>query len=121
MEYFIILLKLIVGLSILNVWLVNSKKPSRWRGGSAQTIHEEFSAYGLPTWSVYVIGTAKVGLAILLLASIQFQFLEKVGAFGLFFFLSGSVLMHLKIKDPLFKSIPAASFLILCLGIVYLS
>jgi hypothetical protein len=31
------------------------------------------------------------------------------------------VLMHLKIKDPLFKSIPAASFLILCLGIVYLS
>lgn len=121
MEYFIILLKLIVGLSILNVWLVNSKKPSRWRGGSAQTIHEEFAAYGLPTWSVYVIGASKVGLAILLLASIKFLFLQEVAAFGLVFFLSGSVLMHFKIKDSLFKSIPAASFLILCLGIVYLS
>jgi|TARA_B110000503_G_scaffold143502_1_gene245359 hypothetical protein len=121
MEYFIIALKAIVGLSILNVWLVNRKKPSKWRGGSAQTIKEEFELYGLPSWSVFLIGTAKVGLAVLLLASIQFPQLEQIAALGLAFFLSGSVLMHVIVKDPLFKSIPAASFLILCLAIVYLS
>ncbi len=119
MEYFIILLKAIVGLSILNVWLVNPKKPSKWRGGDAKTISEEFEVYGLPSWSVFLIGAAKVGLAILLLASIQYTGLEKIAALGLAFFLSGSVLMHFKVKDPLFKSIPAGSFLILCLAIAY--
>lgn len=121
MEYFIILLKAIVGLSILIVWLVNPKKPSKWRGGDAKTITEEFELYGLPSWSVVIIGTAKVCLATLLLASIQYAEVEKIAALGLLFFLSGSVLMHLKVKDPLFKSIPAGIFLILCLAIAYLA
>jgi hypothetical protein len=120
MEYFIILLKAIVGLSILNVWLVNPKKPSKWRGGDAQTITDEFELYGLPSWSVFLIGACKVGLAILLLASIQYPGVEKIAALGLAFFLSGSVLMHFKVKDPLFKSIPAGSFLLLCLAVAIL-
>tara|TARA_B110000046_G_scaffold57595_2_gene64349 strand:+ start:25344 stop:25709 length:366 start_codon:yes stop_codon:yes gene_type:complete len=119
MEYFIILLKAIVGFSILNVWLLNPKKPSKWRGGNAQTINEEFVLYGLSSWSVFIIGAAKVGLSILLLASIQYSELGKIAALGLAFFLSGSILMHFKVKDPLFKSIPAGSFLLLCLAIAY--
>ena len=35
MDYLIILLQVIVGLSILNVWLLQREKATRWRGGDA--------------------------------------------------------------------------------------
>ena len=47
MNYFIIALQCIVAVSILNVWLVQNKKPTQWRGGNAKTIIEEFEVYGL--------------------------------------------------------------------------
>ena len=48
MEYLSIAFQLIVGVSILNVWLIQANKATPWRGGSATTIKEEFAAYGLP-------------------------------------------------------------------------
>lgn len=120
MEYLIIALKLIVGLSILNVWLVRSKKSTAWRGGDADTIVEEFKAYGLPIWFMWVIGTVKVVLAILLLASIYYTQVEAIAAYGIAFLMLGAVTMHLKIGDPIKKSFPAFSFLILSLVIALL-
>ena len=76
MEYLIIALKLIVGLSILNVWLVRSKKSTPWRGGDSNNIEEEFKAYGLPVWFMWAVGTAKVVLALLLLVSIHYSQFE---------------------------------------------
>lgn len=121
MDYFIIALQVIVGLSILNVWLVQNKKATRWRGGDATTIVEEFQVYGLPGWSVYVIGTLKVILAMLLIAGIWYPALKFPAAAGLAVLLSGSVLMHFKVSDPLLKSFPAALFLVMCLVIAYAS
>ncbi|MBB4080576.1 hypothetical protein GGR28_003211 [Lewinella aquimaris] len=119
MEYLIIVLQLIVGLSILNVWLVQYNKATRWRGGDATTIVEEFRAYGLPDWSVYVVGAIKTVLALLLLAAIWYPVLRFPAAIGLAAMLAGSVLMHLKISDPLIKSFPAALFLMMCLIIAF--
>lgn len=119
MNYLIIALQLIVGLSILNVWLVQPKKNTKWRGGDATTIFEEFRAYGLPNWSVYVVGVIKVVLAILLIVAIWVPELRFYAALGLAAMLAGSVLMHLKISDPLYKSFPAALFLVLCLLIAF--
>ena len=121
MEYFKIALQLIVGLSLLNVWLIQNKKPTRWRGGNATTIVEEFQVYGLPIWMCYVVGFLKVGLALVLLAGIFYPFLVQPAAIGLAVLLLGSIIMHLKIKDPLMKSFPALLFLILCLILIYLS
>ncbi len=120
MEYLIIVLKLIVGLSILNVWLLRSKNPSRFRGGNAKTIAEEFELYGLPSWFMYVIGAGKVGLAILLLISIYYPGLEHVAVYGISFMMLGAIFMHMKIGDPLMKSFPAFAFLVLSLLIVLL-
>ncbi len=114
MEYIVIALQILVGLSILNVWLVQNKKATKWRGGEAKTIVEEFHTYGLPTWSCYAVGAAKVLLAIGLLISIQFPVLMQPSAIGLGILLAGSVIMHIKIGDPFYKSIPALSFLIAC-------
>lgn len=119
MDYLIIALQVIVGLSILNVWLIQNKKDTRWRGGDATTIVEEFKAYGLPVWSVYVVGTIKVVLALMLIASIWLPVLQFPAAIGLAIMLAGSVAMHFKIGDPLFKSFPAALFLAMCLVIAY--
>lgn len=121
MDYLIIALQVTVGLSILNVWLVQNKKATRWRGGGATTITEEFQVYGLPAWSVYVIGTLKVILAILLMAGIWYPSLKFPAAIGLAALLAGSVVMHFKVKDPLIKSFPAALFLLMCLVVAYAS
>lgn len=119
MEYIIIGLQLIVGLSILNVWLVQNQKNTRWRGGNATTLVEEFRAYGLPVWFMYVVGAIKVVLSIMLLAGIWYPELRFPAAIGLAAMLAGSVVMHFKISDPLYKSFPAALFLVMCLIIAF--
>lgn len=119
LDYIIVALKVIVGLSILNVWLIQPQKNTKWRGGNATTIIEEFKVYGLSKTLYYVIGFLKVSLAILLLASLKFSGLTLYASLGLAVLLLGSILMHIKIKDPLMKSFPAALFLVLNLIIAY--
>lgn len=120
-EYIVIALKIIVGVSILNVWLVQSKKPSKWRGGDATSIIEEFSVYGLSKTFYNLVFVVKVGLAILLLASLKYDFLTLYSSIGLAALLGGSIAMHIKVKDALFKSFPAFLFMAMNLIIAYLS
>ena len=121
LEYILIVLKIIVGVSIINVWLIQPNKPSKWRGGDATTIIEEFNVYGLSKTFYKVVFVVKVGLAILLLISIKYDFLTLYSSIGLAILLGGSILMHVKIKDPLLKSFPAFLFLVMNLTILYLS
>lgn len=120
MEYVHIVLKLIVGLSILNVWLIRSKLQTPYRGGDASTIVEEFQAYGLPVWFMWIIGTLKVLLAIMLLVSVFYEQLGVVAAYAIAVLMLGAVSMHVKIGDPLKKSLPAFTFLVLSLAIALL-
>ncbi|MFT4800688.1 MAG: hypothetical protein ACI93N_000450 [Flavobacteriaceae bacterium] len=120
-DYIIVALKIIVSLSILNVWLIQPNKPTKWRGGKAKNIFEEFEVYGLSKLLCYTIGFFKVSLALILFASIQFTALSLIGSLGLSILLIGSIGMHLKIKDPLYKSFPAFLFTLMNLVIAYLS
>ena len=119
-EIIVIILKVIVGLSILNVWLIQPTKPTRWRGGNATTIFEEFEVYGLSKTMCYIIGFIKVSLAILLLASIWFEGITAYVSSALALMLFGSIVMHIKVKDPLFKSVPAFIFLVMTILIAVL-
>lgn len=119
MEYVVLAFKVVVALSLLNVWLIQYKKPTKYRPEGAQNIVEEFKCYGLPEWFCYVIGFLKVSLALVLIASIWFTQLENPAALALAALLLGSIVMHLKIKDPLYKSFPAFLFLLLCVGIYF--
>jgi len=120
-EYIIVVLKIIVGVSIINVWLIQPNKPSKWRGGDATTITEEFSVYGLSKTFYYIVFAVKVGLAILLLVSIKYDVFSLYSSIGLAALLGGSIAMHLKVKDALFKSFPAFLFMIMNLIIAYLA
>ena len=119
--YIIIGLKIIIGISILNVWLIQSNKHTKWRGGAATTIIEEFNVYGLSKSFYVAIYILKVSLAILLLASIQFDVLTLVSSLGLALLLLGSILMHVKVKDAWYKSFPAFLFMLMNLVIAFLS
>ncbi|MGP1993853.1 DoxX family protein [Zobellia laminariae] len=119
MDYLLIALQVIVALSILNVWLVQNKKPTQWRGGNATTIIEEFKVYGLPVWMCFVVGTLKILFAVGLLAAIWYPSFREPSALGLAALLLGSIAMHLKIKDPIKKSLPAFIFLTMCLYIAF--
>jgi hypothetical protein len=120
MDYLIIALKLIVGISILNVWLLRFSKKSPFRGGEAANMKEEFAAYNLPENFMLLIGVSKVSLAVGLIASIWFTQLEFYCAIGIAALMLGAVAMHVKINDPLKKSFPALTFLILSLVIAFL-
>ena len=119
--YIIIGLKIIIGISILNVWLIQSNKHTKWRGGDATTIIEEFNVYGLSKSFYVTIYILKVSLAILLLASIQFDVLTLASSLGLAVLLLGSILMHVKVKDAWYKSFPAFLFMLMNLVIAFLS
>ena len=70
-------LQVVVALGLLNVWLVRARSATAYRGGSAQSLKEEFATYGLPEWTFYVVGLLKIGSAVLLLAGIWVPALIK--------------------------------------------
>ena len=119
-EYILIALQLIVGLGILNVWMLRSGKTSPYRGGDAKNLREEFAAYGLPFWFMCVIGVLKVGLALALLAAIWIHSVAQPAAIGLGLLMLGAFVMHLKVKDPIKKALPSIAVLAMCAAIALL-
>lgn len=120
MLYLRIALQLIVALGVLNVWLLRANMLSAYRGGNARNLREEFPAYGLPAGAMYLVGAIKILLALALIAGIWFPVLVRPAAFGMGLMMLGAVAMHVKIADPLQKSLPAAGVALLCVVIVLL-
>lgn len=115
-------LEVIVGLGLLNVWLVRARSATGYRGGSAKTLREEFAAYGLPAAVFYVVGTLKVSAGVILVAA---QFLPlampaRIAAIVVAGLMVGALMMHIKVKDSMIKSVPAALMLVMCFGIAAL-
>jgi hypothetical protein len=120
MDIFLIALKLIVALGILNVWLLRSGKATAYRGKQAQTLREEFAVYGLPSPVFYLIGFLKISFALALLVSLGLPSLAQPAAIGMATLMLGAFIMHLKVKDPLSKALPSLAVLALCLAIAFL-
>lgn len=111
--YLIILVKAFIFFSIVNVWFFRFGKPTSWRAENANSMKEEFNAYGLSETVMYAIGGLKVLFALGILLSIWYDNLAIPSAIGMLLLMLGAIIMHLKISDPLKKSFPALSFLIL--------
>ena len=116
-------LQVIVALGLLNVWLVRAKASTAYRGGSAQSLKEEFATYGLPDWTFYMVGILKVGSAVLLLLGIWVKSpdLVRLPALVVAGLMVGALAMHAKVKDPLTKSLPALAMLLMCVAIWFLN
>lgn len=107
--------QIVVGCGLLNVWLLRFNKATAYRGGTASSMLEEFSAYGLPAWSCYLVGFLKVASAFALLAGLLYPVLILPAASVVAALMAGAIVMHLKVADPFKKSLPAISLLALCL------
>jgi len=107
------IVQIVVALGIFNVWILRFGKATSYRGGSASNMKEEFDHYGLPSGSVYVIGALKLLCASLLLVGLFVPAATRPGAVGLVILMLGAVSMHLKVRDPLRKAVPAITMLVL--------
>ena len=114
------LFQVVISLSVMRVWTINFNKSTPWRGGGARNMKEEFTAYGLPMWMVYFVGILKVIFSIGLIAGLWIPELISFSASGIAIFMFFAILMHVKIKDPIKKSIPALTFMVLSLLIIFL-
>ena len=107
------ILQVVIALGIVNVWLIRFNKKTAYRGGEANNMAEEFAAYGLPPWTMKATGAAKLVLAALLVAGIWFTQLATISAAAMALLMIGAIAMHVRVKDPLSKSLPALGMLVM--------
>ncbi len=96
---------------ILNVWFLRFNKDTGYRGGDATNMKEEFAEYGMPEPAMYAVGATKVGLASAMLAGLWIPKLTRPASVGLAAFMVGAIGMHIKVKDPIKRALPAISVL----------
>ena len=109
------LIQTAIAFGIYDVWLVRSRKATPWRGGHARNLREEFAEYGLPGWFMWTVGTLKLGSATSLLLGLKYPAATRPAAVSLAALMAGAVSMHLKVKDPVQRSLPALAMLALSL------
>jgi hypothetical protein len=114
-QILVILAQLVVGLGLLNVWLVRTNRQTVYRGGGAKTMREEFAVYGLPDWFCTLIGFLKISSAVALLLGFWYPALILPSASLITVLMVGAVVMHAKIRDPLLKALPATIMLLMSL------
>jgi hypothetical protein len=113
MKYFGRIAQTVAALWILNVWFNRFNKDTGYRGGEATNMIEEFEEYGFSKNQMYAVGAAKVGLAASMLAGHAVPRLTRPASAGLALFMVGAVGMHVKVKDPVKRSLPAITVLTL--------
>jgi hypothetical protein len=114
-------LQLVVGLGLLNVWLVRSRSATEYRGGSATSLREEFAVYGLPSFAFPVVGVLKVSAAVVLIAGVWLELPVRLAAAVVAALMVGAIVMHVKVSDPIKRAVPATVMLVLSAAIVVLS
>lgn len=121
MHFILIFLQIVVALGLLNVWVIRRNQKTAYRGCGSTSLKNEFISYGLPLWSLYVVGFIKIGSALLLLLGLWKPFVVVPTALVVSVMMTGAVAMHIKVKDPFQKVMPALVMLILSVAICLVS
>ena len=115
MEWIAGIAQVVAALGIFNVWFLRLNRATDYRGGDATDMEEEFAVYGLPPWSVVVVGLAKLSFATMLMYGLWHDGAAVAGAVGLGLLMACAVAMHVRVQDPVSRAVPAAGLLLLCL------
>jgi uncharacterized membrane protein YphA (DoxX/SURF4 family) len=122
MQYTIgLILQAIVGLGLLNVWLLRRQSATAYRGGEAKNLKDEFATYGLPAPMFYIVGGLKIVCGVLLLVGMAYPPVVLPAAAVVAVLMLGAVAMHLKVGDPVSKYVPAALMLAMSVAICVIS
>jgi uncharacterized membrane protein YphA (DoxX/SURF4 family) len=111
------ILQVVIALGLFNVWLLRFSRSTPYRGGAAETMPEEFLAYGLPRWSTYLVGLLKLGAGLALIIGLWHPRWVLPAALLIVGLMLGALFMHFKIRDPLKKNLPALVMLILSVSL----
>ena len=120
MEIGVQVIQVIIAIVLLSVWLIRPRMQTRYRGGDAKNLKEEFAVYGLPYWFMIFIGILKVSAGILLIIGLWFPVVTPYTAIGVALLMAGAVSMHIRVKDQIVKSLPALTLLVLSLLVYFL-
>jgi uncharacterized membrane protein YphA (DoxX/SURF4 family) len=103
-------------LGIVNVWVIRRNRATAYRPDGANNIVEEFERYGLPRWAPIAVGSTKLALATLLLIGLVYTPVVFPAAALMVVMMLSAIAAHIKVRDPLVRSVPAS--LMLALSIV---
>jgi len=107
METLVQLGRILVPVAIFFVWVVRY-----------DNIVKEFKHYSLPDWTRDLVGILKLSCAVMILTSNGF--LLKLGAVGIVLLMIAALIVHLRVKNPPAKMLPAATLMLLSL-LIFLS
>ena len=99
--------------------MLRYNKPLRARGGNATNMVEEFEVYGLPGWFRDLVRCLKLAGAAMMIAGIWYPVVAFAAGCMLAVLMLGAIAMHIKVSDPLMKSVPATFFLLLNALVIY--
>tara|TARA_Y100000746_G_C15335345_1_gene379503 strand:- start:62 stop:433 length:372 start_codon:yes stop_codon:yes gene_type:complete len=120
MDTLVMALQIVIAIVIFAVWIFRPNLDTNYRAGDAKNIVEEFAVYGLPKWSVYVVGATKLTLALALIVGIWYTQLAQYAVMGMGILMVGALICHLKTRDdPLSRAAPASIMLVMCFLVFY--
>ncbi len=120
MDKIVVLIQLVIAFGIFNVWILRFNQATAWRGGNARTMVEEFRVYGLSDGTRKIVGFLKLTSAALLLIGIWFPPLAQLAAVIIAVLMLAAVAMHVRVSDPVKKSIPAFCMALLSTAVLLL-
>ncbi len=103
------------------MWLLRRHSATAYRGGEAKNLKDEFAAYGLPAPMFYIVGGLKIICGVLLLVGLAYPPVVLPAAAVVAVLMMGAVAMHLKVRDPVSKFVPAALMLAMSVAICVIS
>ncbi len=119
--YVVYTFQIITAVVLVNVWLVRFHKPTKYRGGGAGNMADEFAAYGLPKWFMYLVGAGKIFIAALMIIGFWVPMVVYPASVLLVLLMIGAVAMHIKVRDPFIRAVPALLMLIMAVVNVVLT
>ncbi len=121
-SWLLISLQALVALGLFNVWLLRPLTATPYRGKDSRNLRDEFDAYGLPVAAFWIVGGLKVSAGVILLLGIFVPLpgLVSVAAGTVVVLMLGALAMHMKVGDPMIRSVPALIMLVMSGSIVLL-
>ncbi len=112
-------IQLFLAAAMFDVWLIRYRSPGIFRGGDSTTMEEEFRVYGLPDWFRSMVRVLKLTAGVLMIAGIWNDLIALIAGTWLAVLMAGAMIMHIKVKDPLYKAFPSTTFFLMCLAVVW--
>ncbi len=115
---FAVALQLNIALGVINVWFIRRDKATGFRPDGAANIAEESRRYGVSDSFRRSMGVTKLTLAALLVVGVAYAPLGVAAAAGMVLLMSGAIVAHIRVRDPVVKSVPALLMLAMSAAVV---